>query len=222
MLIGTLLITLMMTSASGPSASPATSPLPADEQTDLYLWPPTLESPDITEWQEVERYRFRRLQASDTLSQRVYKALQTKFPNACYYQVPYWPIDQFDLGADGTLLRVSCRTDSYDSWTVYFQLTPQGTLNLLTFDLPKFKFTATGESAVSPEQVGTEPSPFILNGDILQRRLVLSSSMRSPQKWLTRQEWVWRQGEGFKLVRIVAIPIHNRLGSIENSIVPRR
>jgi len=169
---------------------------------DVYLWKAPFEKPTIAPYVEVRAYRFVLKKADGKTVQRVKAAIKKDFGAKCGYNVaPTWPIYQYDLGKDGKLLVSSCKITSFDSWSVYYQLTPKNSLRLLRFQFPVLNKYSKDSNKIPPKIVGYEERTMLKNSDILQQRLLTKSSLRDKEFRNFRTEWIWKEKHGFTLMK---------------------
>jgi hypothetical protein len=170
-------------------------------QDDVFLWKAPFANPDLAPFVDVGGYRFELKEADAKTTERIRKAIKKDFGGKCSEeQVEHWPIYQYELGKDGRLFLVTCISTSYDSWTVYYQLTPQNQLKLLRFQSPLFNEYSQQSNETPPRIIGYEDLKMLKNSDILQRRLITRSSYLGSEVQQFSAEWIWKEGHGFILI----------------------
>ncbi len=179
-------------------------------QTDVYLWKAPFETPDIAPFVDVPGYRFTLTPADKETSTRIKTAMKAEFPKKCgEASSTNWPIYQYDVGRDGRVFHASCIATSFDSWSVYYQITPQNKLKLLRFRSPVLSRHSKGSRTTSPTIIDYKELKVLRNSQIVQRRVVSGASLADtvpryhdtdgkPHFWA---EWVWKEGQGFALLK---------------------
>ena len=119
----------------------------------------------------------------------------------CGAHVPRdWPIYQYDLGVDGHLLLVSCISRSMESWSVYYQLTPENTLKPLLFRFPVLNIAASDSAIEETKIIGFGKQSLLQSSEVLQRRIVSRHAQTEGEYRQYRAEWIWKEGHGITLI----------------------
>jgi hypothetical protein len=170
-------------------------------QDDVYLWKAPFSKPDLKPFVDVDGYRFRTKEADEKTTQRIRAAIKKDFMGKCDEElVDNWPIYQYALGKDGRLLMVTCISTSYESSSVYYQLTIQNELKLLRFRSPELNNYSKQSNKVPPKITGYKELKMLPNSEILQRRLISRNNWLSGEMRKFQAEWSWKEGHGFTLI----------------------
>ena len=170
-------------------------------QDDIYIWKAPYLKPSIAPFARVNGYRFRMQETDKKTFKRVTAAIKKDLPGKCDYNgISWWPIYQYNMGKDGKLLVVSCKSTSYDSWTVFYRLTPQNKVSIVRFHFPVLN-NPRKEPNKKLKIIGYKPESMILNANILQRRIITGSSILDRKKYTFSGEWIWKEKFGFVLLK---------------------
>ena len=99
-------------------------------------------------------------------------------------------------------------------WTVYYRIPPQQAPELLRFPVP-----VLDQAQIPPRVLRVEAQALLLNSEILQRRILSTSSHRDPASTSPRMEWIWKQGQGLVLHRYTLNAYGETDGAVDSQVL---
>ena len=185
-------------------------------QSDLYIWAEGDSTPQLDPFvEDAGAYHLEQRIADKATTTTLYAALDRDLPGSCRNSKTHpWPIYSYDLGSDGRLYLLSCRADSVDMWTVYYRIPPKQAPELLRFPVP-----VLDQSTNPPRVLRVEAQALLLNSEILQRRILSTSSRRDLASTSPRMEWIWKQGQGLVLHRYTLNTYGEKGGAVDSQVL---